>query len=232
MKFFTADIHFCDPKSMRADFRPFKNIKQYDKFIIHDWKSKTKAGDTIYVIGDLLDCNGPGTTEWERGLELIKKSKIKADIVLIMGNNEERIVRLFFGGDYKKFVQTCKDCGIKEVYKTLDVEFAGKKFHLVHQIAEGNKKKFNLFGHTHLCSGLYHPYGLCLSTDLNHFRLFTEEIILSYIQRKIDYWEPDDNTNYINPFLKEVDGKIVNVKKQNNKVYREYEENNKVLKKQ
>lgn len=225
MKFFTSDIHFCDESTMRSDNRPFKNVKSYDKFIIKNFNKLAKKGDTIYVVGDLLDCDGPDTNEWIKGLNLIKK--IKADIVLIMGNNEQRIVKYFFNNNYLAFVNFCKDYGIKEVHKSLDVEFGGKRFHLVHQIKDGDKRKINLFGHTHLCSGLYHPYGLCISTDLNHFSLFTEEIILGYLKRKINFWEPDENTNYINPFLKIVNGEVVNIKLKRNKEYQEYLKNNK-----
>lgn len=224
MKFFTSDIHFCDESTMRSDNRPFKNVKSYDKFIIKNFNKLAKKGDIIYVAGDLLDCDGPDTNEWIKGLNLIKK--IKADIVLIMGNNEQRIIKYFFNNNYLAFVNFCKDYGIKEVHKSLDVEFGGKKFHLVHQIKDGDKRKINLFGHTHLCSGLYHPYGLCISTDLNHFSLFTEEIILGYLKRKIDFWEPDENTNYINPFLKIVNGEVVNIKLKRNKKYQEYLKNN------
>lgn len=223
MNFFTADIHFCDERTLREDYRPFKNVKEYDKFIINDWNKTAGKNDTIYVIGDLLDCNGKNATEWKQGLALIKK--VKANVVLIIGNNEQRIIDFFFNKDFNKFVETCKQAGIKEVYKSLDISVKGQVFHLVHQIVHGDKRKVNLFGHTHLCSGVYHPYGLCVSTDLNHFRLFTEDIIFSYLKRKHDYWEPDDNTNYINPFLKEVDGKIVNIAKQR-KTYQEYLKSN------
>lgn len=224
MKFFTADIHFCDERTMKSDNRPFKNIKEYDNFIIKNFNQTAKPTDTIYIVGDLLDCDGPDTNEWQQGLNLIKK--IKAQIVLIIGNNEQRIIKHFFNNDFETFVSCCKQYGIKEVYKSLDMEFANKKFHLTHQIKDGDKRKINLFGHTHLCSGLYHPYGLCVSTDLNHFRLFTEEIILGYYDRKLKYWEPDDNTNYINPFLKEENGKIVNIKLKRNKAYQEYLKSN------
>lgn len=224
MNYFTADIHFCDETSLRIDNRPFKNVKSYDKFIIKNWNKTAKAGDTIYVVGDLLDCEGPNCTEWVQGLKLIRK--VKADIVLIIGNNEQRVVKLFFNNDYHAFVKVCKANGIKEVYKSLDLELVGKKFHLVHQIKDGKKNRINLCGHTHLCSGIYHPYGLCISCDLNHFRLFTEEIIMGYLDRKTKYWEPDENCNYINPFLKEIDGKVVNIKQKNNKDYQKYNESN------
>jgi calcineurin-like phosphoesterase family protein len=224
MEFFTSDIHFCDESSMRSDNRPFKNIKQYDKFIIKDFNKTAKKGDTIYIVGDLLDCDDENATEWQSGLRLIKK--IKADVVLIMGNNEQRIVRYFFNNDFNAFVEACKQAGIKEVYHSLNIEFAGKKFHLTHQVKDADRKRINLFGHTHICSGLYHPYGLCVSTDLNHFRLFTKEILMGYLKRKTDYWEPDENCNYINPFLKEVNGKIVNIKQKGNKKYQEYKKYN------
>lgn len=225
MKFFTSDIHFCDEATMRTDNRPFKNVKSYDNFIIKNFNKMAKSTDTIYVVGDLLDCDDSNSDKWIKGLKLLKK--INASIVLIIGNNEQRIIKYFFNNDFNAFVETCKEYGIKEVYKSLDVEFNGKKFHLVHQIKDGDKRKINLFGHTHLCSGLYHPYGLCISTDLNHFRLFTEDMIMGYLKRKYDYWEPDDNINYINPFLKVVDGKVINIKERNNKVYKNYLESNK-----
>lgn len=225
MNYFTADIHFCDESTMRSDNRPFKSIKEYDKFTIKTWNLTAKSGDTIYVVGDLLDCDGAESTEWKQGLQLIKK--INANIVLIIGNNEQRIIKLFFNNDFGAFAKVCKAYGVKEVYKTLNIEMFGKKFHLTHQIKDADKNKINLFGHTHLCSGLYQPYGLCVSCDLNHFRLFTEEILLGYLKRKKDYWEPDENCNYINPFLKEVDGKVVNVKSEGNRVYQKYVSSNK-----
>ena len=77
MNYFTADIHFCDESSMKSDNRPFKSVKEDDKFTIKHWNKTAKIGDTIYVAGDLLDCDGPTSTEWVKGLNLIKK--VKAD---------------------------------------------------------------------------------------------------------------------------------------------------------
>ena len=223
MIFFTADIHFCDEKSMREDNRPFKSIKQYNKAIIKDFNRTAKRGDTIYVIGDMLDCNGKNSNEWICGLKLIKK--INANVVLIIGNNEQRVIEYFFDGDFEKFKSACKGYGIKDVYTRLDVKGRKYNYHLVHQIVDGRKNKINLFGHTHLCSGLYHPYGICVSTDLNHFRLFSEKILEGYLYRWREYWSGDDNCNYINPFLKEVDGKIVNVNSRR-KIYQKYLKDN------
>lgn len=224
MIYFTADLHLCDERSMKEDNRPFKNIKQYDKTIIRDFNKTAKRGDTIFVVGDMLDCNKKNTYDWLDGLKLVKK--IKANVVLIVGNNEQRVIDFFFDGDFEKFKATCKKYGIKDVFTKLDVDGRKYKYHLVHQIKDGDKRKINLFGHTHLCSGLYHPYGICVSTDLNHFRLFSEDILEGYLRRKYDFWDCDDNTNYVNPFLKNVNDKIVNINATRKK-YKRYLANSK-----
>lgn len=224
MYYFTADIHFADLASMKEDNRPFKSVKQYDKFIIKDWNKTAKTGDTIFVIGDLLDCDGKNNKIWQIGLSYIKY--IKADVVLIIGNNEERIIANFFDGSFDAFANYCVEHGIKSVHRSLVIELNGKKFNLVHQIMHGDKRYINLFGHTHLCSGLYHPYGLCVSTDLNHFRLFSEEILFGYLNRKYKYWEPDDNTNYPNPFIKKVNGKWINIKQKSSSEWQKYKKDN------
>jgi len=143
MKFFTSDIHFCDIGTIVCDNRSFKSAKSYDKYVVKHFNKTAKKCDTIYVVGDLFKCDGPNSFEWVEGLKLIKK--INADIVLVMGNNEQRIVKYFFNNDFDAFAEHCKKFGIKEVCKTLDVEIGGKKFHLVHQIKDGDKRKINLF---------------------------------------------------------------------------------------
>ena len=94
MNYFTSDIHFCDITTLKADCRPFKSINQFDKYIIKLWNKTAKKNDTIYVVGDLLDCDGPNHFSWHKALKYIKK--IKANIVLIMGNNEQRILDNYF----------------------------------------------------------------------------------------------------------------------------------------
>lgn len=224
MEFFTADIHFRHEGTMLYDNRPFKSIKAYDKHVIKDWNKTAKSDDTIYVIGDLVTClpdAKPTDRDWDKSLDYIKK--IKARVVLIIGNNEERVIHYFFNDKFKDFKEYCLSKGIAEVHRNLVVNAYGKKFFLTHQIKDGDPKYINLFGHAHLCSGLYHPYGLCVSTDLNHFRLFTKDIILGYLQRKKDYWEADSNLNYINPFVKgdiQSSGDII---KKNSKTWKDYQ---------
>lgn len=57
LKFFTSDIHLGNATTVLADGRPFKNDKEFEKFLIKTWNKQAKKGDTIYVIGDLFDCH-------------------------------------------------------------------------------------------------------------------------------------------------------------------------------
>ena len=227
MEFFTADTHFGHVSTLIDDHRPFKNIKAYDKYVIKEWNRTAKKGDTIYVIGDMVSCPsvaGQKDLDWQHGFNYIQR--INARVVLILGNNEERIIHYFFNDKFKDFKAYCLEKGIAEVHRNLVVNAYGKKFFLTHQIKDGNPKYINLFGHTHLCSGLYHPLGLCVSTDLNHFRLYDKDTILGYLGRKKDYWDPDDNTNYINPFFRLVDGKWINIKKKGHEAWQKYQKIN------
>ena len=217
MNYFTADIHFADQGTMEYDYRPFRTIEQYDNYVVKTWNKTAKKGDTIYVVGDLLDFDqyAKGDDIWKRGLELT--SKIKANVILIIGNNEQRIIKHCFNEDFEAFKQFCYQYGIKEVHTSLDVKIGETTCHLVHQLIHANKRKINLYGHTHLATGLYSPFGLCISTDLNHFRLYTENQILAYLERKRRFWDVDSNCNYINPHFKEIDGKMVNTLQEDSK---------------
>ena len=101
MKFFSSDIHFDDMDTIVNDNRPFKSTKSFDKYIIRTWNKQVKKDDVIYVIGDFVDCDGEGYDSWKKSLYNVKK--IKASVILIMGNNEERVVKYFFDNDFEKF---------------------------------------------------------------------------------------------------------------------------------
>ena len=56
MKYFSSDVHFSDPATLINDNRPFKSCEDFDKYIINLWNKQTTKRDTIYVIGDFVDC--------------------------------------------------------------------------------------------------------------------------------------------------------------------------------
>ncbi len=193
MFFFTSDTHFISQEDLAFDFRGFDSTKKFDKFVIKTWNRQAKKGDTIFVIGDFVDCQGEGCEEWKKALSYVKK--IKAQVVLIMGNNEDRVVKYFFDNSFDKFRDYCLNLGFKDVQKDMTVTFNGQEFFLTHKPINYKKGMFNLFGHMHRSGGVYKPFGLNIGCDLNHFRLYSEKDIQFMKELKAKYWDNDKNLN-------------------------------------
>ncbi|MBP3619641.1 MAG: hypothetical protein J6J24_03165 [Clostridia bacterium] len=191
MKYFTSDLHFGVEENLFNDRRPFKNAKQFDKYILKTWNKTAKASDTIYVLGDFADCDGAGYNSYEKTLPYVKK--VKAKVVLIVGNNEERIIKHFFNGDFERFKMFCLDLGFMEVHQNLILNLRGEDFFLVHEPINYKKDMINLFGHNHATSGIYLPCGLNLGCDNNHFRLYSEDDIFNLLGDKKRLWDNDPN---------------------------------------
>ena len=193
MFYFSSDIHFSDKDTLLNDNRPFKSTKQFDKFIIRTWNKQTKKDDTIYVIGDFVDCNGEGHDSWKKSILYVKK--LKANVILILGNNEERVIKHYFNNNFEEFKKYCLSIGFKEVYKNLTISLNGITFYLVHKPKDYKKGYLNLFGHMHRSGGLYKPFGFNIGCDLNHFRLYNEKDIEHLLYMKEKYWNTDKSLN-------------------------------------
>jgi len=193
MKYFSSDVHFSDPSTLINDNRPFKSCEDFDKYIVNLWNKQTTKRDTIYVIGDFLDCDGVDHTEWKQSIQLVQK--LKAKVILIIGNNEERVIKYFFDGDFEAFRQYCKNVGFHEIHKDLIVKINDIEFFLTHKPINYKKGMMNLFGHSHRSLGLYSPFGFNIGCDLNHFRLYSESDIDHLMNMKTKYWDKDKSLN-------------------------------------
>lgn len=189
MNFYTSDIHFGDTPTFEEMLRPFKSVRDFDKFMIKQINKQAKAGDTIYVIGDMVDCDGPEFEQWRKTIYYVKK--IKAQVVLIIGNNEDKIVKYFFKNNFNKFKQFCLDIGYKDVKKSAYTIIGNTKFYMVHKPSQCKKDMMNLFGHVHNAGGLYYPFGINVGCDLNYLRLYSEKDIEHIIKDRWPYWVND-----------------------------------------
>lgn len=189
MFYFSSDIHFGDEPTLKTEQRPFKNVKAFDKYVIKLWNKQATKNDTIFVVGDFADCDGAQSESWRKTLGYVKK--IKAKVVLIMGNNEQRIVKYFFENSFEKFRQFCLNLGFKDVKNNVNVNIKGLQFYLVHKPVHCKTEMLNLFGHTHRSSGIYKPYGFNVGCDLNHFRLYSEDDIMHLLNLKEKFWDKD-----------------------------------------
>lgn len=191
MYYFTSDTHFCDDETLYTDGRPFKNAKQFDKYVLKLWNKQTTKSDTIFVVGDFVDCDGEKSESWRTSLSYAKK--LKAKVVLIMGNNEDRVVKYFFDGNFEAFRAYCLSEGFEEVYKSKVIDFLGTTFHLVHKPINCIKEHLNIFGHMHRAGGVYRRYGFNVNCDMNHFYLYSEKDIEKMLKDKEKYWDVDPN---------------------------------------
>jgi len=186
MNYFTSDIHFSDLATFINDDRPFENLKEYDEFIIKLWNKTMTKNDTLYIVGDMLDCDGPDFDSWKSALKYVKR--IKPQIILIMGNNEDRIVNNFFDGDFQKFRQHLISAGVKDVHKNFHLNIRGINLYMTHNPVDHKKGYVNLVGHSHRSKGLWYSFGLSVSCDLNHFRPYSEESLIFQLKRKDEFF--------------------------------------------
>ena len=193
MIYFSSDIHFGDNSTLINDNRPFKTSDEFDKYLINLWNKQTTKDDTIYVIGDFIDCDGIDHADWKNYISLVKK--LKAKIVLVIGNNEERVIKYFFDNDFEAFRKYCIDQGFEDVHKDLIVKVNGIDFFLTHKPYNARKDMLNLFGHSHRAQGLYHPLGFNIGCDINHFRPYGEQDIAHLLNMKTKFWDKDKSLN-------------------------------------
>lgn len=180
--FFTADTHFAtfDEDAFTRDYRPFKKPSKMNNAIIKIWNKQAKKGDTIYHIGDFISYN-LRDKEFVKNLSIVKK--IKADVVIVMGNNEERVLHYEFNDDFEKFERFMLDLGFKQVIcGGLDMELDGHKLYLNHFPSKHKDGVINLFGHIHK-SALVKKYGFNVGIDNHYFKLFSKEDIIDLIER-------------------------------------------------
>ena len=140
-------------------------------------------------MGDYINFNEASKPNWKSNLKTVQK--INAKVILIIGNSEQRLIDSQFNGNFEAFRAFCKKQGFYEVKTEEYLTFKNKKFYLNHFPRNYKKDYINLFGHTHRTTGLWKPFGLNMSCDLNHFFLFSEKEIERLLYLKTTYWDND-----------------------------------------
>lgn len=184
MRFFTADSHFTlvdANDTIKRDFRPFKTVKQMNKYMIKVWNRQCKKNDIIYHLGDFSNYNKFDKDSYKTTYKFVKK--INAKVVLILGNNEEYIIHYEYNDDYEAFKKFLLDMGFYDVIRDgLFLDIQGKKCYLTHKPVDKKENCINLFGHIH-GTVFVKKYGFNVGVDNHYFRLFTEDEILNLIDR-------------------------------------------------
>ncbi len=192
MIYFTSDTHFGSNDIIERENRPYRNKQHYIREQIKIWNKQAGPGDTIYHLGDFTNYN-TREQQWEEGLEVIKH--VKAEVILVVGNNEERIIQNVFNNSFHDFKQFCISLGFHDVITDVNLKMGGREFYLNHYPKNHKPNRINLFGHTHRETGLYKPFGLNVGCDLNYFKLYSKYDILNLIKIKEKWWDNDENIN-------------------------------------
>ena len=191
MYFFTSDLHLNSKQTLITDNRPFKTVEKFNENLIKIWNKQVTKKDTIYIVGDFFDCHDEKNNDWEKCFNFLKK--IKAKIILILGNNEMRIVKYFFNDNFESFKDYCIKKGFFDVKLNDSIQICGQVFFITHKPKDCSNYCLNLFGHSHRAMGVYKSFGFNIACDLNHFKLYSEKDIEFLIYMKNTYWDKDEN---------------------------------------
>lgn len=187
--FFTADTHFGSEEILTRENRPFPTMEAFCEYVTSSWNTDAGADDMIYHLGDFISYNHIDKDTWREGLLLVRR--FHAKILLVIGNNEERIISEHFADDFDAFREYCIELGFHDVCKDLYLTIDDINFYLNHYPRNHKDGYVNLFGHTHRATGLWKPFGLNMGCDLNHFRLFSVSEIKRLLHEKEQYLDTD-----------------------------------------
>lgn len=196
---YTADTHFgTDSKIVLfRENRPYKSISEYTEDQVRIWNEQASEDDTIYALGDFCNyCERENEIDYMSGLAV--SAQIRARMILIIGNNEERVIAKYFGDDFERFREFCLNepsFKFADVKKNDYITIEGQRFFLTHKPTDHADDCLTLFGHVHRGLGLYRPYGFNVGVDLNHFRLFGNSDIKLLLAQKRDWWDKDPDIN-------------------------------------
>lgn len=184
MNYFTADSHFSFKEDLIIfrEFRPFNTLLEMNEKIIDIWNSQAKKDDTIYCLGDFINYNW-NDMDYDKTFKLVQK--INAKVILILGNNEERVLNNDFDNNFEKFKSYLLSVGFFDVIEhNAKIEIGGNEYFLTHKPVDCIKEsEYNLFGHIHK-SVFIKRYGFNVGVDNHYFRLFSEEDILELQTRR------------------------------------------------
>ena len=136
MQYFIADTHFFHESVIHFSQRPYENIEEMNRQLIHNWNNKVQSDrDEVYILGDFL-YRGTGV----QANEMLKQLRGKK--YLIKGNHEKYLKDKAFDASAFEWV---KD------YHTF--KYHKRKFVLFHYpILEWDgffKGSIHLYGHVH-----------------------------------------------------------------------------------
>ena len=83
--YFTADLHFGHSAIIGFCGRPFKDVAEMDRALIHNWNSRVSNEDHVYIVGDVF-YGGRDAAGHDEAISTVKK--LNGILHLVAGNHD------------------------------------------------------------------------------------------------------------------------------------------------
>ena len=106
MLYFTSDLHFGSDDILWREDRPFESIQDFQDYCFNLWNKSVCKDDTLYILGDYCNYSVRIPISYVEITNVYKTvTMLSCKVILIIGNNEQRIIDKFFNGDFDVFKQ-------------------------------------------------------------------------------------------------------------------------------
>lgn len=177
-KFFTADTHFSQQRTLELSRRPFVDVAQMDLTMISNWNKAVTMNDEVYHAGDFGDLESMASI-----LSCLNFKKL----FWVLGNYDRKIAR-----DIEEMLQ-----GLDRDVELLDQAsfedaLSKKKYYIVHEPDEGTASptypdSIVLFGHIH-GRAFAKKNGFDLAADYHNYTPISMEKV-RWFANAIQYWD-------------------------------------------
>ena len=174
-KFYTSDLHFFHRKIVQFTNRGEVTTQEnHEQWLVDLWNSSVKAGDLVYVLGDV------SFGKLQQTKDIL--TKLNGQIIIVKGNHDrtEDLIELEAQGCITKWYQY-KEIQIKENTAVL-FHFPISSWHKQHY------GSWHLHGHSH---GAFQGQGKILDVGIDsaynifgEHKLFSENDIVALMQQK------------------------------------------------
>lgn len=188
MFYFSADGHFYSEVKNSVELKRLVTAEEYADTFVKNVNEMLAENDTLYYLGDFFNYSRFDTETWKQASKIV--SKLRCKVVLIVGNNELRLINGEFTNHFKAFAEWCKDIGFADVLYDTYIDMRGKKFYCSHNPSTYKNGMVNLFGHIHNMVRVS-PVGINVYPEFTHELPISEDELFNVISDVIDSYSTD-----------------------------------------
>ena len=193
-RWFTADTHWCQKRTLELSRRPFKDITEMDLTMISNWNKTVAPDGIVYHAGDFID------PEKINELPTLLSNLNYKELHWVLGNYDRKMKP-----QIDKIVESINDGRKIYLYDKVDAEsicrvtLDNKKFVVIHEpvtVPAANEKDTTyLYGHIH-GRAFAKRNGFDLASDYHRYTPISEEEVL-WFKNDMQYWNENVYSDHI-----------------------------------